>query len=119
MEPRTHLSPSRRLRPLHSPILIFTIFWILAFILWRKTGNAFFIFDMGYIGTSLGVGIGLYELLPRHKKPVGRRLAQFPGRGLHGWVSGADCPAEHAARRAWGFDVGGKERLQQRPVIPQ
>jgi len=77
MEPRTHLSPSRRLRPLQFPILIFSIFWTLAFVLWRKTGNPFFIFDMGYIGTSLGVGIGLYELLPRHKKPVGRRLAQF------------------------------------------
>jgi len=32
---------------------------------------------MGYIGTSLGVGIGPYEMLPRKKKPVGRRLAQF------------------------------------------
>ncbi|MGO9087139.1 MAG: 4Fe-4S binding protein [Candidatus Sulfotelmatobacter sp.] len=77
MEPRTHLSPSRRLRPLQFPALIFTIFWILALVLWRRTGNPFFIFDMGNIGTSLGIGIGLYELLPRHKKPVGRRLAQF------------------------------------------
>jgi len=69
-------SPSR-LRALQFPAIIFSIFWILAFVLWRRTGNAFFIFDMGYIGTSLGVGIGLYGLLPRHKKPVGRRLAQF------------------------------------------
>lgn len=66
-----------RLRPLQFPAVIFLIFWTLAFMLWCKTGNPFFIFDMGYIGTSLGVGIGLYQLLPRHKRPVARRLAQF------------------------------------------
>jgi len=68
---------AHRLRALQFPAVIFLIFWTLAFVLWRKTGNAFFIFDMGYIGTSLGVGIGLYNWLPRKRKPVGRRLAQF------------------------------------------
>jgi ferredoxin-type protein NapH len=28
----------------------------------------------GYIGISLGVGLGLYETLPKQKKPMGRRL---------------------------------------------
>lgn len=77
METRTQLRPRRSLHALQFPAVIFCVFWTLAFILWRKTGNAFFIFDLGYIGTSLGVGIGLYELLPRNKKPIGRRLAQF------------------------------------------
>ena len=31
----------------------------------------------GYIGISLGVGLGLYEILPKAKKPVGRRLTLF------------------------------------------
>lgn len=31
----------------------------------------------GYIGTSLGVGLGLYGLLPKAHKPVGRRLTLF------------------------------------------
>jgi ferredoxin-type protein NapH len=31
----------------------------------------------GYIGLSLGVGLGLYEILPRQKKPMGRRLTLF------------------------------------------
>jgi polyferredoxin len=53
------------------------IFWTVAICLWRSTGRIFFIFDIGYIGTSLGAGIGLYTVLPRHKKPIGRRLAQF------------------------------------------
>jgi len=73
----TNTASHLRLRALQFPAVIFCVFWILAFAFWRRTGNAFFIFDMGYIGTSLGVGIGLYNLLPRHQKPVGRRLAQF------------------------------------------
>jgi polyferredoxin len=76
MQPQTN-PRGARLRTLQFSGIIFCIFWTLAFVLWRKTGNPFFIFDMGYIGTSLGVGIGLYQLLPRHKKPIGRRLAQF------------------------------------------
>jgi ferredoxin-type protein NapH len=28
----------------------------------------------GYIGTSLGIGLGLYAVLPKQKKPAGRRL---------------------------------------------
>jgi ferredoxin-type protein NapH len=31
----------------------------------------------GYIGTALGVGLGLYETLPKAKKPAGRRLTLF------------------------------------------
>jgi len=66
-----------RLRGLSFPLAIFLIFWTVAIVLWRKTGTIFFLFDLGYIGASLGVGIGLYALLPRQRKPVGRRLAQF------------------------------------------
>jgi polyferredoxin len=53
------------------------VFWAVAITLWRQTGTIFFLFDIGYIGTSLGVGMGLYALLPRGKRPIGRRLAQF------------------------------------------
>jgi polyferredoxin len=31
----------------------------------------------GYIGTSLGIGLGLYATLPKKQKPVGRRLTLF------------------------------------------
>ena len=77
MEPGTNLIPPHRLRPLQFPAVIVLIFWTVAVVLWRRTGNPFYIFDLGYIGTSLGVGIGLYAMLPRRKKPAGRRLAQF------------------------------------------
>jgi len=69
-------APSR-LRGLHFPVVISLIFWTVAIVLWRRTGTIFYLFDLGYIGTSLGVGIGLYAVLPRQKKPMGRRLAQF------------------------------------------
>jgi len=77
--------PSRRLRPgepgrlkkLRVPAALLLIFWAVAITLWRRTGTIFFLFDIGYIGTSLGVGTGLYALLPRGKRPIGRRLAQF------------------------------------------
>src|SRR4030067_136953 len=31
----------------------------------------------GYIGTALGVGLGLYAVLPKKQKPIGRRLTLF------------------------------------------
>jgi len=77
MKRRAKRSEPSRLRELQFPCAIFLIFWVVALALWHKTGRIFFLFDLGYIGTSLGVGIGLYALLPRRKKPVGRGLAQF------------------------------------------
>ena len=72
-----HARPVSLLRRLQFPAAIMAIFWAIAFFLWRKTGTTFYLFDLGYIGSSLGLGIGLYELLPRQKKPIGRRVAQF------------------------------------------
>ncbi len=65
------------IRTLLVPAALLLIFWTVAITLWQRTGRIFFLFDIGYIGSSLGVGTGLYHLLPRHKKPIGRRLAQF------------------------------------------
>jgi polyferredoxin len=71
-----HSEPGR-LGKLLPSVALFVIFWTVAIALWRRTGTIFFLFDIGYIGTSLGVGTGLYALLPRRKRPIGRRLAQF------------------------------------------
>lgn len=65
------------LRRLRVPAALMLIFWIVAITLWRRTGTIFFLFDIGYIGTLLGIGTGLYAVLPRRKRPIGRRLAQF------------------------------------------
>jgi ferredoxin-type protein NapH len=59
------------------PIIVFIVFWATAIVLWQAKGNVFYLFNFGYIGTAVGVGIGLYILLPRKQKPSGRRFAQL------------------------------------------
>lgn len=59
------------------PIFIVVAFWILAIVMWKSSGNLFFLLNFAYIGTSVGLGMGIYSLLPRQKKPWGRRLALF------------------------------------------
>jgi ferredoxin-type protein NapH len=65
------------MRKLIGPMLILMIFWIVAFVLWQGTGNPFFLFNFGYIGTAIGVGIGLYITVPKKKKPLARRITQL------------------------------------------
>jgi polyferredoxin len=62
---------------LRAPIIVFIAFWTIAIVLWQTKGNIFYLFNFGYIGTAVGFGLGLYILLPRKKKPLGRRFAQL------------------------------------------
>jgi ferredoxin len=59
------------------PAILLAVFWTIAIVLWKTTGKIFYLFNFGYIGTSLGVGIGVYSALPKRHKPWGRRLSQF------------------------------------------
>ena len=74
MEPKNN---AYELKSLRAPLVIFITFWTLAVILWQAKGNLFYLFNFGYIGTAVGVGIGLYSFLPKKKKPSGRRFAQL------------------------------------------
>ena len=65
------------LKNLRTPLIILLSFWAIAIVFWRTTGNIFLLFNFGYIGTAVGVGIGLYIILPKKKKPSGRRFAQL------------------------------------------
>ena len=67
-------TPSCNLR---APFIILLSFWTIAIVFWRTSGNIFLLFNFGYIGTAVGVGTGLYIILPRKKKPSGRRFAQL------------------------------------------
>ena len=44
---------------------------------WLASGYVQPLIMFGYIGVALGMGLGLYETLPRQKKPMGRRLTLF------------------------------------------
>jgi ferredoxin len=59
------------------PLIMMIVFWGIAIVLWLTTGRIFYLYNFVYIGTALGVGIGIYTALPRRQKLWGRRLAQF------------------------------------------
>ena len=58
-------------------LIIMGVFWIVAIVLWQVLDNSFYILNFGYIGTAIGIGIGLYSGLPKKKKHMGRKLAQL------------------------------------------
>jgi ferredoxin-type protein NapH len=59
------------------PGVTMIVFWTLAIVGWQSSGYIQPLLLFGYIGTSLGVGLGLYAVLPKKKKPMGRRLSLF------------------------------------------
>ncbi|HUV25987.1 MAG TPA: 4Fe-4S dicluster domain-containing protein [Anaerolineales bacterium] len=65
------------IRQLIVPLTLLIVFWVIAVLFWQLKENIFFLFNFGYIGTSIAVGLGIYQILPKKKKLWGRRLAQF------------------------------------------
>lgn len=66
-----------KLNKLIVPGVVMLVFWTLAFFMWLSSGEIMALFFFGYIGASAGLGLGLYAVLPKKKKPLGRRLALF------------------------------------------
>ena len=56
------------------PIVVMLAFWGIAIWGFTASGYTLPLIMFGYIGTSLGIGLGLYGTLPKKKKPIGRRL---------------------------------------------
>jgi len=65
------------LKSLIVPLVVMLAFWGIAIWGFLASGYIQPIILFGYIGTSLGIGLGLYEILPKQKKPMGRRLTLF------------------------------------------
>jgi len=65
------------IKQLKFPLVLMIVFWVIAIVFWQLKGDVFFLFNFGYIGTSIGLGLGIYEFLPKKEKHWGRRLAQF------------------------------------------
>ena len=65
------------LKNLIVPIIVMLAFWGIA--IWGFTASGYTqpLIMFGYIGTSLGIGLGLYGTLPKKQKPIGRRLTLF------------------------------------------
>ncbi|WP_420641297.1 4Fe-4S binding protein [Candidatus Leptofilum sp.] len=62
-------------RKLLLPGLTAGTFWTLAIVLYGVTGELFPLINFGYLGTALGIGLGLYAVLPKRQKPIGRRVS--------------------------------------------
>jgi polyferredoxin len=60
-----------------TPGIIMIVFWVLGIVMWQTSGYLQPLFFFGYIGTALGIGLGLYSGLTRAKKQVGRRVSLF------------------------------------------
>jgi len=59
------------------PGVVMLTFWSVAIWGFTASGNTQPLIMFGYIGASLGVGLGLYGTLPKKQKPIGRRLTLF------------------------------------------
>lgn len=59
------------------PALIMAAFWLLGIVMWRMSGFIEAFINFAYIGSGVGIGLGLYAGLPRRRKHLGRRLTLF------------------------------------------
>lgn len=59
------------------PGVVMLAFWGIAIWGWLASGYTRPLIMFGYIGTSIGLGLGLYAVLPKKRKPLGRRLTLF------------------------------------------
>ncbi len=59
------------------PAIVMLAFLTLGSVMWRSSGELMALLFFGYIGISVGIGLGLYAALPKKKKPWGRRLSLF------------------------------------------
>ncbi|MDX9871055.1 MAG: 4Fe-4S dicluster domain-containing protein [Clostridia bacterium] len=59
------------------PLIFLGIFWGLAILLTVTSGHFFYLFNFGYIGTSIALGILLIQALPKKHKAWGRRTSQI------------------------------------------
>ena len=59
------------------PLVVMLVFWGVAMWGFTASGLAMPLIMFGYIGSALGIGLGLYGTLPKKQKPIGRRLTLF------------------------------------------
>lgn len=65
------------LRKAAVPLLMSSVFGFIGLQAYLATGFIMALVNFGFLGTALGLGLGLYSFLPKKKKPMGRKFAQF------------------------------------------
>jgi ferredoxin-type protein NapH len=74
---KLHKKSEFQIKKLLVPAVVMLAFWGVAMWGWLASGYTQPLIMFGYIGTSIGVGLGLYAVLPKKRKPIGRRLTLF------------------------------------------
>jgi polyferredoxin len=97
-------------------VLSLVLFYLIAVGFWLLFHEVFYLYNFIIIGTSIGVGLGLWPLLPKNKKHIARKLCQalvggymFLGLGL-GFVSlgdGVIRPENMQIEGFWFLLLGG------------
>jgi ferredoxin-type protein NapH len=64
-------------RKLLVPGVVVAAFWLLGAVLWRSSGYIEALLHFGYLGTTVGGGLGLYTALPKRHKPTARKFTLF------------------------------------------
>jgi hypothetical protein len=59
------------------PVIVMVAFLTLGTVMWQSSGEIMALCFFGYIGISVGIGLGLYAALPKKKKPWGQRVSLF------------------------------------------
>ncbi len=59
------------------PVFFLALFYGIAAWVYAATGKPFFLWNFGYLGTALAVGLFLASALPRARAQLGRRVAQL------------------------------------------
>lgn len=58
-------------------IVILVFFYALAVILWQVLDEVFYLYNFGIIGTFIGLGVGLWPVLPAKRRYLARLISQF------------------------------------------
>jgi ferredoxin-type protein NapH len=56
--------------------LIPAIFYIIAIVMWQMKDQIFYLYNFVYIGTAILIGGGLYVILPKRQRSIGRKVTQ-------------------------------------------
>ncbi|HWQ96434.1 MAG TPA: 4Fe-4S binding protein [Candidatus Methylomirabilis sp.] len=66
-----------KLKELAPSIIVMIFFWIIAITQWQSSGEISSLYNFLYIGTVIGLLSVVFAILPRKKKPLGRKLTQI------------------------------------------
>ena len=115
---------SLRARQLILPGVTFVAFWAVAILGWRLSSYLQPLFLFGYIGTALGIGLGLYATLPKKKKQRGRKLRWCWWAACSSSTWGSSSPrtsrlsgcSSRAGGPGWGRADALPDRQDRRPA---